>query len=393
MTLPLKTAHTFRTAIVLANVIYLSSAWVRDGADPDTKGESLLQHSTSNHQRRTELIARRTKLLESLARLDAVFHRDNKSSAQEPGSCKAFGCSGFRSWQSCQCNSRCTHYGSCCPDYVETCMPQCKTIGCESFHRGAACQCTSQCKDYGNCCPDYEDVCSQNNQPTPAPPMPPMPPVPFNSSGTNGSAPCLCVFDIDRTLTAGQHERCPPSVRSPRDYIHDNAYGGGRLKISEVGGNIDKTPCTMCHVGIVSRGDAGGYNSRMRRYIFDHVIQTNTFKTFAQLVPEALQWTDWNVRCIKTVSSPFVVRSPNNCKKYGVEGIRQWYEKRGVNVAPNNVYFFDDHSSNIPEFENMGFNAFEIGCNRHRGQHISSCGATVEEIRMESLPEGYKMCG
>ena len=46
--------------------------------------------------------------------------------------------------------------------------------------------------------------------------------------------PCLCIFDIDRTLTAsqaaarkGSHNQCPAAHSFDHPYIKDTAYGGG----------------------------------------------------------------------------------------------------------------------------------------------------------------------
>ena len=47
-----------------------------------------------------------------------------------------------------------------------------------------------------------------------------------------GESPCLCVFDIDRTLTGqqGAGSRCPLNKEIPD--VWDSAYGGGRLSLS-----------------------------------------------------------------------------------------------------------------------------------------------------------------
>eukprot|EP00972_Heterocapsa_arctica_P073898 10909204-Heterocapsa_arctica.AAC.1 len=44
---------------------------------------------------------------------------------------------------------------------------------------------------------------------------------------------CLCVFDVDRTLTGKQHAgsgECPRNQEVPE--ISDDAYGGGTLHLS-----------------------------------------------------------------------------------------------------------------------------------------------------------------
>ena len=52
--------------------------------------------------------------------------------------------------------------------------------------------------------------------------------------------PCLCIFDIDRTLTAsqaaarkGSHNQCPAAHSFDHPYIKDTAYGGGVVEGAE----------------------------------------------------------------------------------------------------------------------------------------------------------------
>ena len=76
--------------------------------------------------------------------------------------------------------------------------------------------------------------------------------------------PCLCIFDIDRTLTAsqaaarkGSHNQCPQAHSFDHPYIKDTAYGGGGpLAFSEVGQHIENSFCKECWLGIISTGDA-----------------------------------------------------------------------------------------------------------------------------------------
>ena len=87
--------------------------------------------------------------------------------------------------------------------------------------------------------------------------------------------PCLCIFDIDRTLTAsqaaarkGSHNQCPAAHSFDHPYIKDTAYGGGGpLAFSEVGQHIENSFC-KCWLGIISTGDAAGEGSSMRRELY-----------------------------------------------------------------------------------------------------------------------------
>ena len=98
--------------------------------------------------------------------------------------------------------------------------------------------------------------------PADAPPPPTMPP--------GSGPPCLCVFDIDRTLTGKQGtggSECPADTEIWG--IWDAAYSGGWLTLSEAGANLKETFCSKCYMGIVSHGIASGRNSQERTYLVE----------------------------------------------------------------------------------------------------------------------------
>mmetsp|Transcript_37756 Transcript_37756/g.121436 ORF Transcript_37756/g.121436 Transcript_37756/m.121436 type:complete len:142 (+) Transcript_37756:182-607(+) len=78
-----------------------------------------------------------------------------------------------------------------------------------------------------------------------------------SSSGGNMSAAeskgCLCLFDIDRILTA--KPGCPGSRVVAG--VYDNAYGGGPMTLSVLGQGIGQTACGRCALGAVSAGSGG----------------------------------------------------------------------------------------------------------------------------------------
>lgn len=307
--------------------------------------------------RQAALSARKAELLQELDTLEKRLG----SHGQWQNSCKAHGCGRFMGkWASCQCTTACEKFSNCCSDYAATCGG---SSNGEAAETGAA---------------ETEAADS---------PL-------LDKSAFNETRPCMCAFDIDRTLTAGQKLRCPSNLKPTKQFIYDNAYGGGHLKLGEAGAvSISGTACANCYTAIVSRGDAGGVHSAMRKLIIDKVIQTDVVKELVTSGKIKMDWTDWRVQCKRTVvDMPFVVNSPNDCKKHAVEGVRQLYAKAGINIAKRDVFFFDDHSSNIPAFKNFGFNAFEIGCASHKNSHTSRCGATKSEIRLKHLAKGYEMC-
>jgi len=64
--------------------------------------------------------------------------------------------------------------------------------------------------------------------------------------GSEMSGKCLCVFDVDRTLTGKQGR----IAQCPADHVHpaiwDTAYGGGQLMLSDLGTHLHQTFCNEC---------------------------------------------------------------------------------------------------------------------------------------------------
>mmetsp|Transcript_32880 Transcript_32880/g.76790 ORF Transcript_32880/g.76790 Transcript_32880/m.76790 type:complete len:491 (-) Transcript_32880:72-1544(-) len=93
--------------------------------------------------------------------------QEAKDGSSWGGRCSDYGCTHhYHYWMTCQCNSACSQYGNCCPDYSEKCAshPQlgtCATYGCTSSYKPESrCQCNSQCAKFGNCCDDYVATCT-----------------------------------------------------------------------------------------------------------------------------------------------------------------------------------------------------------------------------------------
>ena len=114
---------------------------------------------------------------------------------------------------------------------------------------------------------------------TPAPTTTPVPePTTTPAPPTTTAAPpppppqedCVCIFDVDRTLTGRQGDvtNCPNNRLEST--IWDTAYGGGWLTLSEAAQKLPETFCNSCYLGIVSAGDAGGHDSPERPYLLDN---------------------------------------------------------------------------------------------------------------------------
>ena len=88
------------------------------------------------------------------------------------GRCADYGCTHhYHYWMTCQCNSACSQYGNCCPDYAEKCASHpehtCAHYGCTDLYKPAwKCQCNSQCSNFGNCCDDYSSTCASTTSTT-----------------------------------------------------------------------------------------------------------------------------------------------------------------------------------------------------------------------------------
>merc|ERR1712192_12976 len=149
-----------------------------------------------------------------------------------------------------------------------------------------------------------------------------------------GQEPCLCIFDIDRTLTAKQFtfkrdpmtqkQKCPGS--KPVWGAWDNAYGVGTLTLSALGsGGIAQTACGICYMGVCSRGSAG--NSEEKRIIAEQVLNTAPFRALLANQSDAKLWT-YGLHI--PAKSPLVLRAGDRRKQWAVEGILAWYWSKGI---------------------------------------------------------------
>jgi len=185
---------------------------------------------------------------------------------------------------------------------------------------------------------------------------------------------CLCVFDVDRTLTGkqGKEAECPNA--KIQTGITDTAYGGGIMMLSEVGQNIDKTFCGKCYHGIVSAGEASGGLSPERKVLLG-VIGTNASlsSTWSDIFPHTGPET-----------SSLVLGWPDGQKQNAVKLIVEWFMTEHNKYIPASmVHFFDDRADNVGPFEGTGFNAHQISCNSRDSSDqdvIGLCGAELSEI-------------
>jgi len=203
---------------------------------------------------------------------------------------------------------------------------------------------------------------------------------PPQSCGDAGS--CLCVFDIDRTLTGrqGDTRQCPGNQVLD---LYDEAYGGGKATLSALtSAGISTTFCNECLLGITSAGQGSGPGTAWNNYILDSIMRGETHDAFMQRAPQARRWSFGT-----DVQSPFVLQQGNKMKQESVELIRQWYGGQGVCIEPGEVYFFEDRTENVLPFEDKGLNSREISCGSRDPSlyggsgMVGYCGARPEEVQ------------
>lgn len=204
--------------------------------------------------------------------------------------------------------------------------------------------------------------------------------------------PCLCLFDLDRTLTGKQGD--PGGHCSNRWGLNDNkvykgildpAYGGGRLTLSEGAMNLNKTFCGDCYVGVISKGSAGGKNSAMREKV---VFYLNYWKKRSLQVDN--NWNtpqDQNSSSTISVTSPLTVGVLDGAKHRVASSIRAWYNnnlaQQRAYIIDKDTWFFDDISDNIDDFKQYNYNARQISCKSRdtsENKRIGWCGMTHDEI-------------
>ena len=193
--------------------------------------------------------------------------------------------------------------------------------------------------------------------------------------GYAGASECLCVFDVDRTLTGKQGSA--PSGACPADRevsgVRDSAYGGGTLTLSALAQGINGTFCNDCWLGVCSAGSASGTGSDEQKFLLASVLGG------PNRVGNATSWSSGI-----PATSPLVVCQPDGKKQDAVKSIVDWYATVAkIVIAPSDVYFFDDRADNVKPFAGTGFNAHQISCASRDASKLGQvglCGATVDEI-------------
>mmetsp|Transcript_105119 Transcript_105119/g.339021 ORF Transcript_105119/g.339021 Transcript_105119/m.339021 type:complete len:371 (-) Transcript_105119:87-1199(-) len=178
---------------------------------------------------------------------------------------------------------------------------------------------------------------------------------------------CLCVFDVDRTLTGkpGERERCPGNLVVPG--VRDLSFSEGNLTLSSLGQHIQDTFCNRCFLGIVTMGSVG--NEGEKRELRARLKGAGGLPSL---------WCRAD-----SIVSPLVSDCPDDQKAKCVKGVVDWYMRQGIDIPPSAVFFFDDMNGSMDTFIEYGYNARQVSCASRDidfDESIGLCGATVDEI-------------
>mmetsp|Transcript_4658 Transcript_4658/g.9253 ORF Transcript_4658/g.9253 Transcript_4658/m.9253 type:complete len:292 (+) Transcript_4658:56-931(+) len=207
---------------------------------------------------------------------------------------------------------------------------------------------------------------------------------------------CLCVFDIDRTLTAkqGWAEKCKDHHVTELAGIQDEAYAKGTMIVSELAQSMSASFCGKCYHGIVTAGIASGPNSLEREHILEYL--GGTARTLTDF------WQDISFQPQTEIQSSLVVRAKDGNKQDTVKKMVQWWRNvKKIDIDDGDVYFFDDMAENVKPFANTGLNAFQVSCavrgpaeklpGAYDGK-IGGCGGAFSELDQIAAKKGVHLC-
>ena len=180
---------------------------------------------------------------------------------------------------------------------------------------------------------------------------------------------CLCVFDVDRTLTAKQGWDSCPNTMAHGD-VPDWAYNGGNLILSDLALGLKESPCGECYYAMVSAGTASGPNS-LERTILDGLVEPQyDVGGYVEGCPSPV----WGTK---------VMACGEGIKQRAVDDIITWLGSNGVTILPNRVHFYDDKDNNVRGFVNGAYNAHQVSCSS-RDSNRGGCGGTKAELSFDS---------
>ena len=191
---------------------------------------------------------------------------------------------------------------------------------------------------------------------------------------------CLCIFDVDRTLTSKQswakpngQIRCPQSKR--QDGVYDTEFGGGTLVTSALTEQLRATFCgSTCFLGVLTAGDAGGKR--------DFLLEALRSTAHGHAIPAEASsaWADATAAREGGSKAPLLTRVVNGAKHLYVPAVLAFYSEQHVAIADHRVFFFDDLLVNVEGFVHTAYNARQVSCASRDDGAIGGCGAIPEEV-------------
>lgn len=193
--------------------------------------------------------------------------------------------------------------------------------------------------------------------------------------------PCLCLFDVDRTLTSKQKWAGKCNGTQVMDGVQDSAYNGGTLVLSDLALNLENTFCHRCYRGIVTAGGASGDGSPERQVLLEKLGGTAKTRTD--------WWQNIGFKHRVKAGSSLTVQVSDTFKQDEAASILDWWHRdQKINLDRENVYFFDDRADNVQAFQGTGMNAQQISC-QSRGpsewhgmpdNQVGGCGGLAKEV-------------
>lgn len=193
--------------------------------------------------------------------------------------------------------------------------------------------------------------------------------------------PCLCIFDVDRTLTAKQSVKGCAGTQARPD-VTDSAFGGGKLQLSSLALKLGKSFCASCYLGVITAGSVGWDGAAERRALLE--VLKGASKKGLGGATEA----DWSLAS-RAEPTPLVISASDGAKQGSVPRILAWYRERaGAHISDENVFFFDDKASNVQGFAHAPYNALQVSCDSRDGE-VGLCGGLPQELVQI---EGVRLC-
>jgi len=269
-----------------------------------------------------------------------------------------------------ECARECNRHGECAGFYT-------KDGVCSHWRQGELQDMTHR-QAWGHQC--YVKWQAENLDNVNVGPAPPPAPPPEGDKRPEGPqvSDCLCVFDVDRTLTAKQGWYDCPGTEAHND-VPDWAYNGGSLILSDLALGIKESEaCGSCYMGMVSAGTASGPNSIERGILDDLVESQYDVGGYVEGCPSPV----WGTK---------VMACGEGIKQRAVDDIIAWLGNNGVHIDPHKVHFYDDKENNIGGFINSGYHAHQISCASRDGNR-GGCGGTRAELSNEHVAPGQHFC-